>query len=126
MVGLSVCNHISQSASINNRLSTLEMEVSKANSIISIAALVGFLVQKAAGTTFIHYKIMKNTRAELDILSLNKSLDFSECTLICTQTEGCNMANWLGSTCELLRDPAGGMTLYENPNAQFFCKYSHL
>ena len=98
------------------------MEVSKAISIISIAVLFGFLIQKAAGTTFTYYKIMKHKRAELDILSVNISLDFSECTLLCTQTEGCNMANWIDSRCELLRDPAGEMTLYKDPYAQFFCK----
>ena len=102
------------------------MEVSKANSIISIAVLVGFLVDKTAGTIFTQYKIRKNTRAELDILSVNKSSDLSECTLLCTQTEGCNMANWIDPKCELLRDPAAEMTLYGDSNSKFVCKYNNL
>ena len=100
------------------------MEASKAYFVISIAVLLGFLEHIAAGTTFTHYKIMKNKRAELFILLVNSSSDFSECTLLCTQTEGCNMANWIDSRCELLRDLTGEMTLFGDSNSKFFCKYN--
>ena len=106
-------------------LENFKMEASKAY-FASIAVLLGSIVQIAAGTTLTQFKIRKNTRAELDIISVNKSSDLSLCTLLCTQTDGCNMANWIDSRCELLIDPAGEMTLIGDSNARFLCKYYHL
>ena len=93
------------------------------NQIIMILPIWLCLIHRiVADISHSNYKVIKNTRAELDIISVTDAKSLLKCTAQCTKTEGCNRANWSQSRCELLRDPIEEISFVQDSNSKYLCK----
>ena len=91
--------------------------------ILLIAIYSGLINRISADFTFGNYKVLKNTKAALNAITVSKTSSLLKCTVLCSKTEGCNRANWSNSRCELLENPTGEVSLIEDPSAKYICKY---
>ena len=90
--------------------------------LMLITIYTGLLNRISAEMQFGNYKILKNTKAALDTISVSETSSLIKCTVLCSRTEGCNRANWSNSRCELLQDPIGDISLIEDPSVKYICK----
>ena len=77
-----------------------------------------------AGTDFKNFIVLKNKRAtEAETLSVTDSRSLPECSVRCKLTEGCNKANYISSSCELLRDVNFDAIIIDEEESSLLCKY---
>ena len=95
-----------------------------ARNILWIAiVIVASISHIRAETSFTKYKVIRNKRAELEVISQTNNCSIAECSVRCTETEGCRKANSFANRCELLGEPQGDVTLVDDDQAWFLCEY---
>ena len=91
--------------------------------LITVVVLAFIAPRLEAEIISVKYEVIKNKRADLDVTSVTNARSLMDCSIRCTQTVGCTKANWMRTTCELLREPQGGIPLVNQHGARFLCKY---
>ena len=83
------------------------------------------LIEKIqAESDFKNFIVLQNKRApETETISVKDARSVEECAVRCKQTDGCNKANFISSSCELLRDVNGETVIIDEEDSSFLCKY---
>ena len=74
------------------------------------------------------YTILLNKRGVAEVLSVVDSNSFIQCAVQCTETPGCNHANFRDSRkCELLQGNVGEEIEFDSDqNSKYICTYHNL